>query len=111
LPFAARIARHTRCRHLDRRGSYPCQRVVTAFITAGIAPSVPASPTPLTSSGLRSIALSLLPRSKWRKSLARAAGPWAGDRAWPRREFGRGPAGVVSTGPLQQRDLSRQAHR
>ena len=35
-----------------------------AFITAGIAPSVPASPTPLTPSGLRSVGLSFLPSSK-----------------------------------------------
>src|SRR6266446_40604 len=47
---------------------------LTAFITAEIAPSVPASPTPLAPNGLRSVNEWLLPRVKSQRSEERRVG-------------------------------------
>src|SRR5205807_8280381 len=71
---ASRIARHSFSGVAgSSTGGAPiaASALLTAFITAGIAPIVPASPTPLTPSGFLSVGVEFSSNSNEQKSSAR----------------------------------------
>src|SRR5581483_3402756 len=70
---ASRIARHTRCEVVGRsmcRTPRWATASTTAFWTAGVAPVVPASPTPLAPSGLYGVGVCIVTSSNAGTSVA-----------------------------------------